>query len=101
VDGNAAKDVTRPRTHRPKPVAPSANELRAALTVGRQRDAEVGDAALLLASTGMRKGELLGLLGATSTLNGAKFTCRRPSSMVARVVLIHRSAHPLVSGSPT
>jgi integrase len=61
VDGNAAKDATRPRTRRTKPVAPSANELRAALTVGRQRDAEVADAVLLLASTGMRKGELLGL----------------------------------------
>ena len=61
IDGNPAKDAARPRTVRIKPHAPSADELRRAIAISRQTDAEIGDAVALLATTGMRKGELLAL----------------------------------------
>jgi integrase len=61
IHGNPAKDAARPRTARTKPVAPSAHELRTALADATRRDAEIADAVALLASTGMRKGELLAL----------------------------------------
>ena len=61
IDGNPAKDATRPRTTRTKPFAPSADEVRAVLHGAQKSDVEVADAATILASTGMRKGELLGL----------------------------------------
>lgn len=61
LDSNPAKDAARPRTVRIKPVAPSQQEMRALLEVVRAKDQEMGRALLLLASTGMRKGELLAL----------------------------------------
>jgi integrase len=61
IDGNPAKDAARPRSARTKPVAPSSVELRAAIAGARGRDEEIAEAVALLASTGMRKGELLAL----------------------------------------
>lgn len=61
IDANPSKDATRPRTVRSKPYAPTAPELREVLAGAARRDAEVADAALVLASTGLRKGELLAL----------------------------------------
>jgi integrase len=61
IDANPAKDAARPRTTRTKPFAPSGAEVRALLAVVQKRDAVVGDAGVILASTGMRRGELLGL----------------------------------------
>jgi integrase len=61
IHGNPAKDAARPRTARTKPVAPSPHELRTALADATRRDEEIADAVALLASTGMRKGELLAL----------------------------------------
>lgn len=61
IDGNPSKDAARPRSTRTKPFAPSADELRAVLKRAVRTDPEVADAATILASTGMRKGEILGL----------------------------------------
>jgi len=61
IDGNPAKDAARPRTTRTKPVAPTSDELRAAIAPASFRDEEIADAVALLASTRMRKGELPGL----------------------------------------
>lgn len=61
IDSNPAKDAARPRTNRSKPVSPKADEVRDVVAVAEQRDPEIADAVRMLASTGMRKGELLGL----------------------------------------
>jgi site-specific recombinase XerC len=61
IHGNPAKAAARPRTARTKPVAPSPHELQTVLADATRRDEEIADAVALLASTGMRKGELLAL----------------------------------------
>ena len=61
IESNPCKDAARPRTVRSKPFSPSATEVRAVLNSAARHDAELGDIALVLASTGMRKGEVLGL----------------------------------------
>lgn len=61
IDSNPSKDATRPRTGRTKPFAPTGEEVRALLAQARRRDAEIGDAGTILASTGMRRGEFLAL----------------------------------------
>ncbi len=61
LDSNPCKDAARPRSGRTKPFAPTGEEVRSLLTLARERDPELGDAAVILASTGMRKGELLAL----------------------------------------
>ena len=61
IDANPSKDAVRPKSTRKKPYAPLADEVRAALEVASDRDPEMADIAILLASTGMRTGELLGL----------------------------------------
>lgn len=61
IDGNPTKDATRPRSTRSKPHSPTADEVRATLKRVRGQDPEFADAVTVLASTGMRKAELLGL----------------------------------------
>jgi integrase len=61
IDANPSKDAARPRTARSKPFAPTAVEVRELLAAAAKRDAEATDAAVVLASTGIRKGELLAL----------------------------------------
>lgn len=61
IDSNPSKDAARPRTIRSKPFAPTAKEILELLALSAQRDAEVTDAALVLASSGVRKGELLAI----------------------------------------
>lgn len=61
LDSNPAKDAARPRTVRTKPIAPSQQEMHALIAAAGSRDPEMGNALLVLASTGMRKGELLAL----------------------------------------
>lgn len=61
IDANPAKDAVRPKSTRKKPYAPLADDVRSALEVASERDPEVADIAVLLASTGIRTGELLGL----------------------------------------
>lgn len=61
LDANPAKDATRPRTTRSKPISPSADEVRKVLTTATKRDPEIADAVTVLVSTGMRRGELLAL----------------------------------------
>ncbi|MHB1534119.1 MAG: tyrosine-type recombinase/integrase [Acidimicrobiales bacterium] len=72
IDANPSKDATRPRTVRSKPYAPTAPELREVLAGAARRDAEVADAALVLASTGLRKGELLALRWTDIDLDSAE-----------------------------
>jgi integrase len=61
IDSNPSKDATRPRGGRSKPVSPALAEVRALLDRARAADPELADAVTVLASTGMRKAELLGL----------------------------------------
>jgi hypothetical protein len=58
IDANPCEDAARPRSTRVKPFSPTVDEMRTLLAVARDRDPELGDIAVLLASTGMRKGEL-------------------------------------------
>lgn len=61
IDSNPSKDATRPRGGRSKPVSPAVAEVRALLDRARATDPELADAVTVLAGTGMRKAELLGL----------------------------------------
>jgi len=69
IDSNPAKDATRPRTARSKPFAPTASEVRDVLAAAQRRDPEIGDAATILASTGMRRGEFIALRWADVNLD--------------------------------
>lgn len=72
IDANPSKDAARPRTARSKPFAPTAVELRELLAAAAKRDAEATDTAVVLASTGLRKGELLALRWADLDLDGTE-----------------------------
>ena len=61
IDSNPSKDAARPRTVRTKPFSPPVADVRAAISKAEAADVEAADAAALVASTGLRKGELLGL----------------------------------------
>ncbi len=61
IETNPARDAARPRNARTKPVSPTAPELREVLERVRMSDEVLADAAIILASTGLRRGELLGL----------------------------------------
>jgi integrase len=69
IDSNPAKDATRPRTARSKPFAPTGAEVRDILAEAQRRDPESGDAATILASTGMRRGEFIALRWADVNLD--------------------------------
>jgi integrase len=61
LDANPAKDAARPRLARTKPFAPGAEERRKLLLRVPRIDPELADGVVVLVSTGMRLGELLGL----------------------------------------
>jgi integrase len=61
IDSNPSKDAERPRSTKTKPTSPKTEEVRRALALVGERDPELADAVLVLASTGMRRGELLAL----------------------------------------
>lgn len=61
IDTNPAKDANRPRSRRSKPFSPQAIEVRDLVAKASVVDPELGDAALILAATGMRRGEVLAL----------------------------------------
>ncbi len=61
IDANPAKDAVRPKSTRSKPFAPTVQDVRTLLASVRQQDEEFADAVAVLAGTGMRKAELLGL----------------------------------------
>ncbi len=61
IESNPAKDAVRPKSTRTKPFAPTASDVRDALARVRFVDEELADAVTVLAGTGMRKAELLGL----------------------------------------
>ena len=61
IDTNPSKDASRPKATRSKPYSPTREEVRAVLKAVAATDPEVGAAALVLASTGMRRGEVMAL----------------------------------------
>jgi integrase len=61
IDANPSKDAARPRTIRTKPHSPELEEVRAALARADEVDPEAADAATVVATTGIRKGEVLAL----------------------------------------
>jgi integrase len=72
LDANPAKDAARPRLTRTKPFAPSSDEVVDLLTRVRAADEELADMVTVLASTGMRLGELLGLYWSDLNLEAAE-----------------------------
>jgi len=72
LDANPSKDAARPRLTRTKPFAPSGSEVVELLGRVRRVDSELGDAITVLASTGMRVGELLGLCWGDVDLPGGE-----------------------------
>jgi integrase len=72
MDANPAKDAARPRLTRTKPFAPTVEEVRELRGQVQRMDPELADAVTVLASTGMRLGELLGLSWKDLSLNRAE-----------------------------
>ena len=61
IDSNPSRDAVRPKTVRTKPSAPDERQVRDLLKAVAECDPELADVATMLASTGMRVGELLAL----------------------------------------
>jgi integrase len=61
IDANPSKDAVRPKSVRTKPFAPAEADVRAVLETVAFKDPQMADLATVLASTGLRTGELLGL----------------------------------------
>jgi integrase len=61
IDANPSKDAVRPKSIRKKPFAPSEADVRKVLRAVATKDGELANLATVLASTGMRTGEGLGL----------------------------------------
>jgi integrase len=61
IDSNPSRDAVRPKSTRKKPFAPLEGDVRAVLKAVAKLDPEIADLATVLASTGMRTGEVLGL----------------------------------------
>jgi integrase len=61
IDNNPSKDAVRPKSTRKKPFAPVEGDVREVITLATERDPQMADLATVLASTGMRTGEVLGL----------------------------------------
>jgi integrase len=61
IDHNPAKDAARPKLVRRKPHSPAREDVAALIARLSASDPEIADAALIVAATGMRMGELLGL----------------------------------------
>jgi integrase len=61
IDFNPARDAVRPKSTREKPFVPLEADVRTLLKIVTERDSEMADLATVLASKGMRTGEVLGL----------------------------------------
>jgi integrase len=61
IDSNPSKDAVRPKSVRTKPFAPTESEVRAVLEIVSATDPDLAGLAILVASTGIRTGEALGL----------------------------------------
>jgi integrase len=70
IDHNPARDASRPKSVRRKPQSPPKADVAALIAHVAVSDDEMADAALILAATGMRMGELLGLQWADVDLQG-------------------------------
>ena len=58
---NPSQDASRPRLVQEKPYSPTSEEVQELIDQARERDVEIADAIEIIAGTGLRKGELLGL----------------------------------------
>jgi integrase len=70
IEHNPARDADRPKTVRRKPHSPAKEAVATAVADAQDADAEIADAAIILAATGIRMGELLGLQNAEVDLDG-------------------------------
>lgn len=61
IDTNPSKDASRPNATRSKPYSPTRDDVRTVLKAVAATDPDVGAAALVLASTGMRRGAVMAL----------------------------------------
>jgi len=72
IDTNPSRDAVRPKSVRKKPYSPSDAEVKALLKDVASRDGELANLATVLASTGMRVGEVLGLQWSDVNLSAAE-----------------------------
>lgn len=72
IDHNPSRDAARPRLVRTKPTSPTEAEVRAVLRTIVESDPELGDGVYVMAGTGVRMGELLGLQWAEVDLEVAE-----------------------------
>jgi integrase len=72
IDANPSKDAVRPKSVRTKPFAPVEAEVRSVLQSVSASDPEMANLATVLASTGMRTGEVLGLRWADVNLSACE-----------------------------
>lgn len=70
LESNPSKDSRRPKSKRTKPYSPTAPEVKNAIREAAGNDPEISDIAIVLASTGMRRGELLALRWCDIDLGG-------------------------------
>ncbi|MGO9458239.1 MAG: tyrosine recombinase XerC [Acidimicrobiales bacterium] len=61
IDANPSKDAVRPKSVRKKPFSPAEADVRELLATVADRDPELADIITVMASSGIRRGELLGL----------------------------------------
>ena len=72
IDANPSKDAVQPKSVRTKPFAPVEAEVRSVLQSVSASDPEMANLATVLASTGMRTGEVLGLRWADVNLSACE-----------------------------
>lgn len=61
IDSNPSQDATRPRLVQEKPYSPKSDDVQVLIDAARETDEEIADAIEIVAETGLRMGELLGL----------------------------------------
>ena len=61
IDSNPSKDAVRPKSVKKKPFSPAEADVRTVLEAVKTKDPQLANLATVLASTGMRTGEVLGL----------------------------------------
>jgi integrase len=69
---NPSMDASRPHLVQEKPYSPTSDEVQKLIEEARERDEEIADAIAIVAGTGLRKGELLGLRVADVNLEASE-----------------------------
>jgi integrase len=72
IESNPCRDAARPRATRVKPFSPTSDDVRKLIAFAHEKDPEIADVVTLLATTGMRKGELQALTWADVDLEKAE-----------------------------